>query len=94
MRLAFPWALLLLLPVLKMVIDHFRKSGSASLRFSSLTSFKKVPHTARQRFIPLLFWLQALALLLLVFSVARPQVKDMTRGIPKEGASFRHRATP
>ncbi len=88
MRLAFPWALLLLLPLLKMVIDHFRKSGGASLQFSSLDSFKKVPHTTRQRFMPLLFWLQAPALLLLAFAVARPQVKDLTQSIPKEGVAI------
>lgn len=88
MRLALPWALLLLLPLLKMVIDHFRKHIGASLRFSSLSSFKKVPHTARQRFMPLLFWFQLIALLLLVLAVARPQVRDMTQGIPKEGVAI------
>lgn len=88
MHLAFPWALLLLLPVLKMIIDHFRRRRGAALRFSSLAVFGKVPHTARQRFMPLLFWLQVLALLLLAFATARPQVRDMTQGIPKEGIAI------
>ena len=88
MRLALPWALLLLLPVMIIIMDHFRKSGGVSLQFSSLSSLRKVPHTTRRRFMPLLFWLQTLILLLLVFSVARPQVRDMTRGIPKEGVAI------
>lgn len=88
MKLALPWMLLLLLPLLKMVIDHFRKSGSPALKFSTLASFKKVPTTTRQRFMPLLFWLQLVALMLLILSVARPQVKDMTQGIPKEGVAI------
>ncbi len=88
MRLALPWALLLLLPVLKMVIDHLRKADGKGLRFSSLASFKKVPRTTRQRFMPALFWLQLLSLLLLIFATARPQVKDMTQGIPKEGIAI------
>ncbi len=85
MRLALPWALLLLLPVLKMVIDHLRKNGSDSLPFSSLSSFKKVPQTTRQRLMPLLFWIQLMAITLFIISAARPQIKDMTQGIPKEG---------
>lgn len=88
MRLALPWALLLFLPVLKMIVDHFRKTGCPSLQFSSLSSFKKVPQTIRQRFMPLLFWIQVLAISLLIFSSARPQVKDMTQGIPKEGIAI------
>ncbi len=85
MRLAFPWALLLLLAVLKMIIDHYRKPGDAAIRFSTLTAFKKVPHTTRQRFMPLHFWLKALSLVLLTIALARPQRHDMTQGIPKEG---------
>jgi Ca-activated chloride channel homolog len=87
-RLALPWALLLLLPVLKMIFDHFRKPGGTALRFSSLASFRKVPLTPRQRFMPLLFWLQVFALVLLVFALSRPQVRDMTQGIPKEGVAI------
>jgi Ca-activated chloride channel family protein len=88
MRLAFPWALLLLLPVLKMIIDHLRKPGSAALRYSSLAAFKKVPRSARQRCMPLLFWLQVLALCLFITALARPQRPDMTQGIPKEGIAI------
>ena len=88
MRLALPWALLLLLPVLKMVIDHFRKPSGAALRFSSLASFKKVPRTTRQCFMPLLFCLRAFALPHLVLAVSLPQVRDMTQGIPKEGIAI------
>ena len=88
MRLALPWALLLLIPVLKIVIDHFRKHSRASVQFSSLASFKKVASTTRQRAMPLLFWLQLLALLLLILAVARPQIRDLTQGIPKEGVAI------
>jgi len=88
MRLAFPWALLLLLPILKMILDHFRRGSSAALTFSSLGAFKKVGHTSRQRFVPLLFWLQVLALVLVVFAMARPQKENMSQGIPKEGIAI------
>lgn len=88
MRLMFPWALLLLLPVLKMVADHFRQPRGNALGFSSLTAFKQVPQTTRQRFMPLLFWLQVLALALLVVALARPQRPDLTQGIPKEGIAI------
>ncbi len=88
MRLAFPWVLLLLLPVLKMVIDHLRGSVGTALGFSSLAAFEKVPRTARQRFIPLLFWIRVFALILLIIALARPQRQDMTQGIPKEGIAI------
>ncbi|MDF7823322.1 VWA domain-containing protein [Pontiellaceae bacterium B12227] len=88
MRFALPWAFLLLLPLLKMVINHFRKRTRASLQFSTLASFKKVSPTTRQRAMPLLFWLQLLALMLLILAVARPQMRDMTQGIPKEGVAI------
>jgi Ca-activated chloride channel family protein len=71
-----------------MIVDHFRKAGGAAIRFSSLTAFKKVPRTTRQRFMPLLFWLQVLALVLLTIALARPQRRDMTKGIPKEGIAI------
>ena len=88
MRLALPWALLLLLPVLKMILDHFRGSGGAALGFSSLAAFGQVPRTLRQRCIPLLFWLRALALIFLVVALARPQRRDLEQGIPKEGIAI------
>ena len=88
MQLAFPWALPLLLPVLKMAADRFRRRGDAAVRFSSLEAFRQVPRTARQRVMPLLFWLQVLAVSLLVFAAARPQVRDMTTGIPREGVAI------
>ena len=88
MRLALPWMLLLLLPLLKMLIDHLRRGGDAAVRFSSLAPFASVPRTARQRFMPLLFWLQVMALLLLVIGASRPQIKDLSQGIPKEGIAI------
>jgi Ca-activated chloride channel family protein len=88
MRLMFPWALLLLVPVVKMIANHFRKGNGSALRFSSLAAFKKVPRTTRQRFIPLLFWLKAFSLILLIIALARPQRPDLTQGIPKEGIAI------
>ena len=88
MRLAFPWSLLLLFLVIKMILDHFRKDKNTALKVSSLAVFRKGHQTTRQRFIPLLFWLQVLALVLLIFSSARPQLPDMTQGIPKEGIAL------
>jgi Ca-activated chloride channel family protein len=71
-----------------MVIDHFRRKGGQALPFSTLASFKKVPVSQRQRLMPLLFWLQTVALLFLIIAMARPQIKDMTQGIPKEGVAI------
>lgn len=88
MHLALPWALLLLIPVLKMVIDHFREPEGTALRFSSLKAFHQIPATTRQRFMPLLFWLKVLAASLLVLAMARPQTMDMAQGIPKEGIAI------
>lgn len=88
MRLAFPWALLLLLPLLKMILDHFRGSGGTALAFSSLAAFARVSRTVRQRCVPLLFWIQLLALALLVVALARPQRRDLALGIPKEGIAI------
>lgn len=88
MKLALPWALLLLLPLLKMVVDYFRQSGGPAVCFSTLDAFKKVPKTQRQRFMPLLFWLRVLSLLMLIIALTRPQIKDMTQGIPKEGVAI------
>lgn len=88
MRLAFPWALLLLIPVAKMILNHFRRAGTGALGFSSLEAFRKVPRTARQRVEPLLFWFQVLALVLLVLALSRPQIKDLTQGAPKEGIAI------
>ncbi len=88
MRLALPWALLLLLPILKIIADHFRRRRGAALGFSSLAAFKEVPHTGRQRFVPLLVWLRILALVLLVVALARPQRPNLTQGIPKEGIAI------
>ncbi len=47
MRLALPWMLLLLLPILKILVDHFRNENRAALSFSSLDSFRKGPRTLR-----------------------------------------------
>jgi len=88
MRLAFPWALLLLFLVGWMIVRHFRRGGSEALRFSSLQSFKKIGRTPRQRFVPLLFWLQALTLVFLIFALARPQKENLSEGIPKEGIAI------
>ncbi len=88
MRFALPWMLLLLLPAAKMIVDHCRGARGPALPFSTLAAFKQTAPTARQRMMPLLFWLRAGALILLIFAAARPQVKDMTQGIPKEGVAI------
>ncbi|HEY5654077.1 MAG TPA: VWA domain-containing protein [Pontiella sp.] len=88
MRLAFPWALLLLLPVLKLIVGHFRNPTREALSFSTLDSFKKVPHTLRQRCIPVLFWIHLLALTLLIAAATRPQIAEISHGIPKQGIAI------
>lgn len=88
MRLAFPWALLLLLAVFKMAFDQLRKPGGAALRFSTMAAFHAIPQTVRQRCMPLLAWLPVFALALLAIALARPQVRDLAQGIPKEGIAI------
>jgi len=86
MRLAFPWALLLLLPLLIQWVR--KKSGKRALPFSVVEPFHTMPKTMRQRFgfLPVLFWW--VSVVLLIFSAARPQKKEMTVGIPKEGVAI------
>lgn len=88
MRLAFPWALLLLLFLIKQIIDHFKTGSATALKFSSLAAFHKSPKTPRQRFIHLPFWLLITSLILLIFAAARPQKATLTKGIPKEGIAI------
>jgi len=87
MRLAFPWALLLLVPLL---IEWIRKKPQMerTLLFPSLYVFKKIPKTLRQRFEFLPKWFLSIALLLLIFSAARPQRKERTQSIPREGVAI------
>ncbi len=88
MRLAFPWALLLLLPLASMVVHHLRGRGGSSVGFSSLDVLRHLPRTPRQRMVPWLFWLRMSALLLLVGALARPQRETLQTGLPKEGIAI------
>jgi len=87
MRLAFPWALLLLIPLL---IEWIRKKPKMERRllFPSVTVFTHMPKTIRQRFEFLPKWFLWISLLLLIFSAARPQRKEMSESIPREGVAI------
>lgn len=88
MRLAAPWALLLLLFILRMVLDHLRKKPGSAIGFSSLESLKPLPKTLRQHLMPLPFWLRIFTLTLLIIALARPQLEQTTQGVPKEGIAI------
>ena len=88
MRWAFPWAFLLLFPLFKMGMDHLRKKRATALSFSSLEAFEQTPQTLRQRLLPFLFWIRLAALFFLILALARPQKKEWSSGIPREGVAI------
>ena len=89
MRFAFPWALLLLIPLAKRIFDYFRHGGERdAIFFSSLSVCAECPRTLRQRFLPLLFWLWVAAVFLLILALARPQKKILSPGLPTEGVAI------
>ena len=88
MRWAFPWAFLLLLPLLKRAIDHLQGGKRPALSFSTLEPLQHSPQTFRQRFLPMLFWLHFAALFLLILALARPQKKEWSTSIPHEGVAI------
>jgi Ca-activated chloride channel family protein len=73
MRFEDPWVLVLLAIVPLMALYGWRRCGSASIRFSSLNVFDRLPQPASvplRRLVPLL---RCLAATLIIMALARPQ---------------------
>jgi Ca-activated chloride channel family protein len=69
-----PAYFLLLIPLLAVLAwIWLRKTNRAALRISSLQIFKKTPNSWRAQFANLPLFLQVLALILVVYGLARPQ---------------------
>jgi len=88
MKLAFPWALVLLIPLVLELFRQRKTKQSTALLFPSLNAFAQMPQTLRQRLFFLPNLLGYLALLLLIFAAAKPQIIKETKGIPKEGIAI------
>lgn len=73
-----PWAFVLIPLLLLMVgwVYWQRQKKLASLLFSTTSFFKKVRRTPRAYLVSVPFWLKALALLLAIIGLARPQQAD------------------
>src|SRR5210317_445263 len=93
MTFATPWAFLLLL-ILPVIIFRYFTGSSAGMRsgnilFPTILHASKTPTSLRKKLIHLPFILRILALVLLIFSLARPQegrekIYDSSRGVAIE----------
>jgi Ca-activated chloride channel family protein len=73
LRFADPWWLLAIPLVVGLVWFSCRRRRRGAVLYSDVALLKRLPRTLRQRLRPLLPWLRALALVLLVVALARPQ---------------------
>lgn len=83
-RFQTPLMFLFLIPVLTVCILAFRRQQPAVL-YSSLSPLRDLPVSLRQRFRRLLPWLHALGLVLIVVSLARPQLGREETRLQTEG---------
>jgi Ca-activated chloride channel family protein len=73
-RLASPWWLLALIPIVFLLIFQYRRESSRSvLLYSSVGLVQELPKTVPLRVKRLLPWLPILGLAFMVFALARPQ---------------------
>jgi Ca-activated chloride channel family protein len=89
MRLASPWALLLLLTIPLLLWLQMRRQGHGTLKFSALQNALNAGCSLRRGLLALPLLLRLLALLLLVIALARPQlgrerIRDISHGIAIE----------
>ncbi|RJX32927.1 MAG: VWA domain-containing protein [Desulfurivibrio sp.] len=89
MRFATPWALLALLLIPLLLYYQFRRRRHPALTYSAIALFRPLGGTWRQRLASLPLVLRALALILLVTGLARPQqgiekTYDISHGIAIE----------
>jgi Ca-activated chloride channel family protein len=89
MRFESPLLLLLLIPAIAAIVFGLRRLhvAPAFLKFPSLDAVRRAHPSRRGRLVDLPRWLQALALLLAVVALARPQVEDPDE-LTGEGADF------
>jgi len=78
MNFATPSAFFLLIPLALVILFYFwqRRKKEATLQFSSLAELKGVRQTMRSRLFQLPLFLKVLALILVIFALARPQTSD------------------
>ena len=83
-----PWALLLLLLVPLLIVVHWKRPGSAAVKFSSLAKFQPCPVSWRQQFRPVLFIARLLCIILLIIALARPRKGIKIEQISTEGVAM------
>jgi Ca-activated chloride channel homolog len=84
---AYSWVLFLLLLIPLLVAWYFWKGRKkqASITYSSLKAFEKIPATFRERFRHFPFALRMLALIFLIIALARPQNFSAGQSVNAEG---------
>ena len=84
---AYSWVLFLLLLIPLLVVWYFWKGRKkqASITYSSLKAFEKIPATFRERLRHFLFALRMLALIFLIIALARPQNFSAGQSVNAEG---------
>ncbi|HHW97888.1 MAG: VWA domain-containing protein [Myxococcota bacterium] len=89
MRFDFPALLLLLIPALGAIIFGMRRLrlGPTHLRFPALDTVKKARPSSFGSWVNLPRWLQAMALILAIIALARPQVEEPSE-LTGEGLDF------
>jgi Ca-activated chloride channel family protein len=84
---AYPWVLYSLILIPLMVFWYIRKikKNTISLTYSSLSLFRTIKPTIRERIVHLPMFLRILALILLIVALARPQSFSTGENVYTEG---------
>ena len=90
MQFHSPWAFLLLIPIVGvLLLRRITRRKKGSIRFSSVSQATRSGRSLRRRLAVLPLVLRTLAMICLVFAIARPQtgreqVRDVSKGIAIE----------
>lgn len=87
-RFADPWCLMLAVPVLGFVLWQIRKNRHPVIRVSSLAAAGGLPISVAARLSTGLPWVKALAVLLMILALARPQTGEEKVSIATEGVNI------
>ncbi|GAB4346236.1 MAG: VWA domain-containing protein [Candidatus Abyssubacteria bacterium] len=87
-RFEDPWAILLAAGLAPLLFFHFRRRMSASVKFPTLALVQQLAGSSRQWPLHVPIALRALAFLLLVIALARPQLGNRNSEILSEGVDI------
>lgn len=83
-----PLILILIILVPLIIFNYFWRRGSGSIRFSSVSPFKKIKPAWAAKVRHVLIFLRAIVILLLVVALARPQFGEEETKIKTEGVDI------